>query len=91
MLADVKAYDAATARVKRGQRELIPLEITEWRLAGESTVKIWHEYRGFTQEDLAKASMVPRPMIAPIEAKHKRRAIATPKKLAGALRSIWTI
>ena len=32
MLADVKAYDAAKARLEDGEDELIPLEITERRL-----------------------------------------------------------
>ena len=85
MLAEVKAYDAAKARLERGEDELIPLEITERRLAGESTVKIWREHRGLTQEELAKASKVSRPMIAAIEARNKRGGIATLKKLAGAL------
>jgi ribosome-binding protein aMBF1 (putative translation factor) len=85
MLADIKAYDAAKARIERGEDELIPLEITKLRLAGESTVKIWREHRGLTQEALAKASHVSRPMIAAIEARHKTGGIATLKKLAGAL------
>jgi hypothetical protein len=51
MLAGEKAYAAATARVERGEDELIPLEVTERRLARESTVRIWREYRGLTQED----------------------------------------
>jgi ribosome-binding protein aMBF1 (putative translation factor) len=85
MLADVKAYDAVKARIERGEEELIPLEIVERRLAGESTVKIWREHRGLTQEDLAKRSKVSRPMIAAIESKHKKGGIATLKKLAGAL------
>ena len=86
MLADVKAYDAAKARIERGEDELIPLEIAERRLAGESTVKIWREYRGLTHEDLAKASNVSRPTIAAIEARHKKGGIATLKKLAVALK-----
>jgi len=85
MLADVKAYDRAKARLDRGEDEFIPLEVTERRLAGESTVKIWREYRGLTQEELAKASKVSRTMIAAIEARNKRGGIATLKKLAGAL------
>ena len=85
MLADVKAYDAVKARIERGEEELIPLEIVERRLAGESTVKIWREQRGLTQEYLAKRSKVSRPMIAAIESKHKKGGIATLKKLAGAL------
>jgi hypothetical protein len=71
MLADVKAYDEAMARIASGEEELIPFEITKRRLAGESTVKIWREYRGLTQEGLANVSKVSR---------------ATLKKLAAALK-----
>ncbi len=85
MLADVKAYDAVKARLQRGEDELIPLEIAERRLAGESSVRVWREHRGFTQEELAKASKVSRSMIAAIEAGNKRGGIVTLKKLAGAL------
>ena len=86
MLADVAAYDAAKAHLQRENEELIPLEIDERRLAGESTLKIWREYRGLTQEDLSKASQVSRSMIAAIEAKHKRGGISKLKKLAAALK-----
>jgi transcriptional regulator with XRE-family HTH domain len=63
---------------------VIPLEIAERRLAGESAAKIWREYRGLTQEGLARASKVSRSMIAAIEAGHKG-GIATLKKLDRAL------
>ncbi len=86
MLADVKAYDAARARIDRGEDEIIPFEITERRVAGESTVRIWREHRGLTQEKLAKASKVSRGMIGAIEAGHKRGGIDTLRKLAAALK-----
>lgn len=86
MLADVAAYDATKARIASGEDELIPWELINRRLAGESRMKIWREYRGLTQEGLAKASKVSRSMIAAIEAKHKTGGIATLKKLAGALK-----
>ena len=86
MLADVKAYDAAKLRLSRGEDELIPLDITERRLAGESPIKIWREYRGLTQENLAKKSRVSRPMIAAIESGHKTGGIGTLKRLAVALK-----
>jgi len=35
MLADVKAYDAAKARLENGEDELVPLEIIERRLSEE--------------------------------------------------------
>jgi DNA-binding XRE family transcriptional regulator len=85
MLADVKTYDAAKGLIGQGEDELIPLEIIERRLAGESTLKIWREHRGLTQEGLARASLVSRPMIAAIEAGHKKGGIATLKRLAAAL------
>lgn len=85
MLADVQAYDAARGRLDRGEDELIPLEITKRRIAGESTVKTWRDYRGLTQAELAKVSKVSRAMIAVIEAGHKTGSIATLKKLAAAL------
>jgi ribosome-binding protein aMBF1 (putative translation factor) len=85
MLADVRAFDTAKARLKHGEDELIPLEITERRLAGESAVRIWRQHRELTQEGLAKSSKVSRSMIAAIEAGHKKGGIATLKKLAGAL------
>jgi DNA-binding XRE family transcriptional regulator len=85
MLADVRAYDAAKGRLDRGEDELIPLEITERRLAGESPVRIWRDHRALTQEALARVSKVSRTMIAAIEAGHKTGGIATLKKLATAL------
>ena len=85
MLADVGAYDAAKRHLERGEDEVIPFAIVERRVAGESPVKIWREYRGLTQEGLAKASGASRAMIAAIEAGHKRGGIATLKKLATAL------
>ena len=74
MLAAVKSYDAAKRRLKRGEDELIPFDIVERRVAGESPIGIWREYRGLTQEGLAKASKVSRPMIAAIETGNKRAA-----------------
>jgi DNA-binding XRE family transcriptional regulator len=85
MLADVQAYDAAKARLECGDDEIIPFEITERRVAGENTVKIWREHRGLTQQELAKTSGVSREMIGAIESGHKRGGILTLKKLATAL------
>jgi DNA-binding XRE family transcriptional regulator len=85
MLVDVMAYDEAKQRLARGEDELIPLELIERRLAGENPMKIWREYRGLTQEALAKRSKVSRPMIAAIETGHKTGGVGTLKKLAVAL------
>ncbi|MGD0792539.1 MAG: helix-turn-helix transcriptional regulator [Terriglobales bacterium] len=89
MLADVKAYDAAKARLEHGEDELIPLEITERRLRGEPALRIWREYRKLTQEQLAKKSKVSRALIAAIETNRKSGSVTTWKKLGAALDVSW--
>ena len=89
MLADVRAYDAAKARLADGEDELIPLEITERRLRGEPAIRIWREYRQLTQEQLAKKSKVSRALIAAIETNRKSGSVGTWKKLGKALDVSW--
>lgn len=89
MLADVKAYDAAKGRLEDGVDKLIPLEITERRLRGESALRIWREYRKFTQEQLAKKSKISRALIAAIETERKTGSVSTRKKLGAALGVKW--
>jgi mRNA interferase RelE/StbE len=89
MLADVKAYDAAKARLEDGEDELIPLEITERRLRGEPALRIWRQHRKLTQERLAKKAKVSRALIAAIETKRKVGSVETWKKLGAALDISW--
>lgn len=89
MLADVRAYDAAKARLQSGDDELIPLEVTERRLKGESALRVWREYRGLTQEHLAKKAKVSRALIAAIETRRKTGSVNTRKKLSVALQLSW--
>jgi DNA-binding XRE family transcriptional regulator len=89
MLADVKAYDAAKARLGSGEDELIPLEIIERRLRGESALRIWREHRKLTQEQLAKKSKISRALIAAIETKRKTGSVGTLKRLGTALGLGW--
>jgi DNA-binding XRE family transcriptional regulator len=91
MLADVKAYDAAKARLDDGEDELIPLEITERRLKGEPALRIWREHRNLTQEQLAKKAKVSRALIAAIETKRKAGSVSTWKKLGAALDVGWEL
>ena len=89
MLADVKAYDAAKARLDDGEGELIPLQITERRLSGEPALRIWREHRKLTQEQLARKSKLSRALIAAIETKRKTGSVSTWKKLGAALDVSW--
>ena len=52
MLADIKAYDEAKAR----NEEFFPATVVQRiTIDGENPLKVWREYRGLTQEQLATA------------------------------------
>jgi len=91
MLADVRAYDGAKRRLAEGEDELIPLEMTERRLTGESALRIWREHRKLTQEQLAKKAKVSRALIAAIETKRKAGSVSTWKKLGAVLDVGWEL
>ena len=85
-LADLQTYDRTLAQLANGEEELLPAEMVKRILAGESPLRVWREFRGFTQTALAGVSNVNRVQITDIEAGRKSASIDTFKKLAEALR-----
>jgi hypothetical protein len=57
MQSDVKAYDAAKARIEAGEDELIPLEIIERQLSEEPTLR---KHRKLTHKQPARKAKVSR-------------------------------
>jgi hypothetical protein len=55
-LQDIRDIDEIKARIERGEEELIPAHVTYAILDGENPVKVWREYRGLTQQELATAA-----------------------------------
>jgi len=82
MLDDVRAYDAAKSR----EEESFPSEVAAWLIAGESPVRVFREYRGLTQERLAKAAKIARPYLAEIESGRKSGSVSVLKAIANALK-----
>jgi DNA-binding XRE family transcriptional regulator len=85
-LADIAAIERIKADIAAGREELIPSELVDRMLSGESPLRVYREYRGLTQTALAAASGVNRVQIADIEARRKSGSIDTVRKLADALR-----
>ena len=52
MLADVRDYDVAMERIAAGE-ELIPAEVGYGLLDGGNPIRVWREYRGLSQAELA--------------------------------------
>lgn len=83
MLADIKAYDEAKAR----EEETFPSDIVyQITLEGANPLKVWREYRGLTQEQLAEAvGGISKAYISEIENGKKTGSLKVFKAIAVAL------
>ncbi|MCP4360709.1 MAG: helix-turn-helix transcriptional regulator [Chloroflexi bacterium] len=67
MLQDIHDYDEAMAKLVSGEEELIPAHVPYAILDGENPVKVWREYRGMTQQELAQAAAISPSYLSQIE------------------------
>lgn len=81
--ADVARVRAALGR---GDEETLPDTVVARLLAGESPLRVWREYRGLSQVDLAGAAGVTQSMVTMIETGRRKGQASTLKRLADALR-----
>lgn len=78
----VRAYDRA--KVQRDQ-ESVPIAVADALLAGQNPIRVWREYRGMTQEQLAQATGVRRSYIAQLESGRRRGSTRVLADIARAL------
>jgi DNA-binding XRE family transcriptional regulator len=81
-LEDIQDFDEALAN----PQETIPLEWIGRLIHGEPPVRVWREYRGLTQPDLAKACEVTLPEMARIETGEPQAPVAILQKIAKILK-----
>jgi DNA-binding XRE family transcriptional regulator len=67
LLEDIRDLDAISAAIERGDEELIPAEVVNAILDGKNPIKVWREYRGLTQQQLADAVEISKPYLSQIE------------------------
>lgn len=82
MLEDIRAYDAA----KNRDEETFGSEVAKRLIGGENPIRVFREYRGLTQEQLARAAKIARPYLTEIETGKKIGAVPVLKAIARALR-----
>ncbi|MEZ5790813.1 MAG: helix-turn-helix transcriptional regulator [Nitratireductor sp.] len=80
-LEDILAFDRAMAEGGDG----LPHDLMLRLINGESALKVFREWRGFSQSALSRASRVHRVQIADIEAGRANGSVQTWKQLAEAL------
>lgn len=73
-----KAYTA-------GREFLVPGEIVRRELEGEAPAKLWREYRGLTQQQLAAQAGISKPYLSQIETGKRQGTVETLGAIARAL------
>lgn len=86
MLEDIRDYDIAKAELENGGDELIPSEVVEALLDGENPIKVWREYRGLTQQQLADTAGISKPYLSQIETGKRKGTVDILSAIAKALK-----
>ncbi len=83
---DIQDADAAMADLSNGDDEAIPASVVTRLVSGnEHPLKIWREYRGYTQESLGKKAGIGKSYVSQIEAGAKTASTKVLGALAKAL------
>jgi len=85
MLQDVRDYDAMKDALTSDGEELIPSELMYAILDGENPIRVWREYRGLTQQQLADIVGISKPYLSQIETGKRTGATDVLLKIAKAL------
>lgn len=73
------------ARVEQANDEVIPYAVVQLLSDGAVPTKIWREYRGLSQEELARAANVTAELVAEVEAGKEDMPLRSMHALARAL------
>jgi DNA-binding XRE family transcriptional regulator len=85
MLQDVKEYDRVKAALDAGDEEVIPGEVVDAILDGANPIKVWREFRGLSQQDVAERIGISIPYLSQLETGKRRGSFAVLSTLARAL------
>ena len=85
MLQGIRDYDEAKVALANGAEELIPSEVTYALLDGENPIRVWREYRGLTQQQVAEEAGISKPYLSQLESGQRK---GTAEVLAAVARAL---
>ncbi len=85
MLQDIQDYDKVKLAIANGDEELIPSEVTYALLDGENPIRVWREYRGLTQQQVAEVVGISNPYLSQLESGQRK---GSAEVLAGVARAL---
>ncbi|WP_298267366.1 helix-turn-helix transcriptional regulator [Geobacter sp.] len=83
--ADARAVAEFHEAYTAGREFMVPEEIVRRELAGESPIKLWREYRGLTQQELANRAGISKPYLSQIETGKRQGTVETLSAIARSL------
>lgn len=84
-IADIQAARFVLDRVERGTEELVHADVADRLIDGGNPLKVWRQYRGMSQSELARVSGASRVQIVDIESGRVTGSVRTLRSLADAL------
>lgn len=85
MLQDIRDYDEIKVALASGEEELIPSEVTYALLDGENPIRVWREYRGLTQQQVATQAGISKPYLSQLESGQRKGTTQVLAEIAKAL------
>jgi DNA-binding transcriptional regulator YiaG len=67
MLQDERDYDDTLEAIEKDEEETIPAKVVYAILDGENPIRVWREYRGLTQQQLAEVAGISKPYLSQLE------------------------
>jgi DNA-binding XRE family transcriptional regulator len=67
MLQDIRDYDAVKKALESGEEEVIPSRVVYALVDGENPIRVWREYLGLTQKQLAETAGISAAYLSQIE------------------------
>jgi DNA-binding XRE family transcriptional regulator len=86
MAQDIQDYDIAKAALEHGDDELIPSEVIYAILDGGNPIKIWREYRGLSQHEMAENAGISVPYLSQLETNKRKGSLDVLAAVAKALK-----
>ena len=85
LLQDIQDYDSAKAALEHVEEELVPAEVLYAIMDGGNPIKVWREYRGMTQQQLAEQVGISVPYLSQLETEKRKGSLEVIAAIAKAL------
>lgn len=85
MADDILTYDNAKSQVREGDDEAVPSEVVNRLLDGDNPIRVWREFRGLTQQQLAERIGITESSLEQIESGMEEVRIQTLSRIANVL------